>query len=322
MYQINHTAKNELLQVQKKITKELASEKIIQDIYEYIFQAEGKKTRALISLLASQSKAIKPMRRIELASIIELLHTATLVHDDVVDNSNLRRGEQSVNRVWSNSYSVLIGDFIYSKAFMLMVKVNQPLILKELADATNDIARGEIIQLSLYKNSFSLELKDLLKVSYLKTGRLFEAAAKSGAMLAHASDIDVKNFGLLGKTLGIAFQIQDDILDYESLHIDTGKTALQDFQEGKVTFPLFFALHASTNEEKEFLLRHLGDKKLSKTLKKKVFAIVRAKAPALEAESLLNTYLAKTRKSLEKLSHHTCYQEMLNLIIFTSQRRS
>ena len=124
MYQINHTAKNELLQVQKKITKELASEKIIQDIYEYIFQAEGKKTRALISLLASQSKAIKPMRRIELASIIELLHTATLVHDDVVDNSNLRRGEQSVNRVWSNSYSVLIGDFIYSKAFMLMVKVN------------------------------------------------------------------------------------------------------------------------------------------------------------------------------------------------------
>ncbi|KRO35009.1 MAG: hypothetical protein ABS21_07185 [SAR86 cluster bacterium BACL1 MAG-121105-bin34] len=322
MYQINHTAKNELLQVQKKITKELASEKIIQDIYEYIFQAEGKKTRALISLLASQSKAIKPMRRIELASIIELLHTATLVHDDVVDNSNLRRGEQSVNRVWSNSYSVLIGDFIYSKAFMLMVKVNQPLILKELADATNDIARGEIIQLSLYKNSFSLELKDLLKVSYLKTGRLFEAAAKSGAMLAHASDIDVKNFGLLGKTLGIAFQIQDDILDYESLHIDTGKTALQDFQEGKVTFPLFFALHASTNEEKEFLLRHLGNKKLSKTLKKKVFAIVRAKAPALEAESLLNTYLAKTRKSLEKLSHHTCYQEMLNLIIFTSQRRS
>jgi octaprenyl-diphosphate synthase len=322
MYQINHTAKNELLKVQKKITKELASEKIIQDIYEYIFQAEGKKTRALISLLASQSKAIKPMRRIELASIIELLHTATLVHDDVVDNSNLRRGEQSVNRVWSNSYSVLIGDFIYSKAFMLMVKVNQPLILKELADATNDIARGEIIQLSLYKNSFSLELKDLLKVSYLKTGRLFEAAAKSGAMLAHASDIDVKNFGLLGKTLGIAFQIQDDILDYESLHIDTGKTALQDFQEGKVTFPLFFALHASTNEEKEFLLRHLGNKKLSKTLKKKVFAIVRAKAPALEAESLLNTYLVKTRKSLEKLSHHTCYQEMLNLIIFSSQRRS
>ena len=322
MYQINHTAKNELLQVQKKITKELASEKIIQDIYEYIFQAEGKKTRALISLLASQSKAIKPMRRIELASIIELLHTATLVHDDVVDNSNLRRGEQSVNRVWNNSYSVLIGDFIYSKAFMLMVKANHPLILKELADATNDIARGEIIQLSLYKNSFSLELKDLLKVSYLKTGRLFEAAAKSGAMLAHASDIDVKNFGLLGKTLGIAFQIQDDILDYESLHIDTGKTALQDFQEGKMTFPLFFALHASTNEEKEFLLRHLGNKKLSKTLKKKVFAIVRAKAPALEAESLLNTYLAKTRKSLEKLSHHTCYQEMLNLIIFTSQRRS
>ena len=322
MYKIIHSHNNELLQVQKKITKELSSEKIIQDIYEYIFQAEGKKTRALIVLLASQSKTIKHFKRIELASIIELLHTATLVHDDVVDESNLRRGEKSVNRVWSNSYSVLIGDFIYSKAFMMMVNLEQPLILKELAGATNDIARGEIIQLSLYENSLSLELKDLLKVSYLKTGRLFEAAAKSGAMLAHASDIDVKNFSLLGKTLGIAFQIQDDILDYESFHIDTGKSALQDFQEGKITFPLFFALHESTNEEKEFLLRHLGNKKMSKTLKKKVFTMVRAKAPAREAESLLTAYLTKARKNLEKLSHHACYQEMLNFIIFSSQRRS
>ena len=322
MNKINNTTKNELSRVQKKITKELASEKIVQDIYEYIFQSEGKKTRALIALLASQSKIIKPAKRIELASIIELLHTATLVHDDVVDESSLRRGEKSVNQVWNNSYSVLMGDFIYSKAFILMMRLGQPLILQELAKATNDIARGEIIQLNLFENYLNLELNDLLKVSYLKTGRLFEASAKTGAMLAQSSNTDIKNFGLLGKNLGIAFQIQDDILDYESLQTNTGKPALQDFQEGKITFPLFYALQHSKKKDKEFLLKNLGSKKLNKTIKQKVFDLVRSEASAKSAQFLLNSYLAKTSNTLEKLNHHPCYNEMLNLIMFSSQRRS
>jgi len=322
MYKLNHITKHELSRVQEKITRELASEKIIQDIYEYIFQSEGKKTRALISLLASQSKKIKPLKRIQLASIIELLHTATLVHDDVVDQSNLRRGAKSVNQVWNNSYSVLMGDFIYSKAFMLMMKLDQPSILKELASATNDIARGEIIQLNLFENYLHLDLNDLLKVSYLKTGRLFEAAAKSGAMLTDSSEADVKSFGLLGKTLGIAFQIQDDILDYESLHIDTGKPALQDFQEGKITFPLFYALKHSTKDDQKFLLEHLGKKKLSKAIKNSVFDIVRSDMPMKSSQTLLDSYISKTKKSLEKLNHHSCYSEMLNLIMFSNQRKS
>ena len=170
MYILKSTTKNELRKVQATIKEELASEKIIQDIYEYIFNTEGKKTRALLSLLASKSSKIKPSIRTDLASIIELLHTATLVHDDVVDNSELRRGTKSVNQVWTNSYSVLIGDFIYSKAFILMVKIGIPSILDELAKATNDIARGEIIQLELYEKKELIKLGDLLKVSYLKTG--------------------------------------------------------------------------------------------------------------------------------------------------------
>jgi len=322
MKKINNTTKNELSRVQKKITKELASEKIVQDIYEYIFQSEGKKTRALIALLASQSKIIKPAKRIELASIIELLHTATLVHDDVVDESSLRRGEKSVNQVWNNSYSVLMGDFIYSKAFILMMRLGQPLILQELAKATNDIARGEIIQLNLFENYLNLELNDLLKVSYLKTGRLFEASAKTGAMLSQSSDADIKNFGLLGKNLGIAFQIQDDILDYESLQTNTGKPPLQDFQEGKITFPLFYALQHSKKKDREFLLKNLGSKKLNKTMKQKVFDLVRSEASLKSAQFLLDSYLAKTSNTLEKLNHHSCYDEMLNLIMFSSQRRS
>ena len=246
MYVLKKTTAADLGRVQATIKKELASEKIIQEIYEYIFNAEGKKTRALLCLLASISQDIKSNSRINLASIIELLHTATLVHDDVVDESELRRGTRSVNQVWTNSYSVLIGDFIYSKAFILMVKLGIPSILDELAKATNDIARGEIIQLELFEKKQLIELKDLLKVSYLKTGRLFEASAKTGAMLACRSKEEVKTFGLLGKALGTAFQIQDDILDYEALRLNTGKPALKDFKEGKVTFPLYFALqHAN-----------------------------------------------------------------------------
>jgi octaprenyl-diphosphate synthase len=190
-----------------------------------------------------------------------------------------------------------MGDFIYSKAFMLMMKLDRPAILKELASATNDIARGEIIQLNLFENYLHLDLNDLLKVSYLKTGRLFEAAAKTGAMLADSSEADVKSFGLLGKTLGIAFQIQDDILDYESLHINTGKPALQDFQEGKITFPLFYALKHSAKDDQKFLLEHLGNKKLSKAIKNSVFDIVRSDMPMNPRKHFLIHISQKLKKA-------------------------
>ena len=293
MYVLKKTTKAELGRVQSTIKKELASEKIIQEIYEYIFNSEGKKTRALLCLLASKSKDIKSNSRINLASIIELLHTATLVHDDVVDESERRRGTKSVNQVWTNSYSVLMGDFIYSKAFILMVKLGIPSVLDELAKATNDIARGEIIQLELFEKKQQIELKDLLKVSYLKTGRLFEASAKTGAMLACKSIYEIKTFGLLGKALGTAFQIQDDILDYEALKLDTGKPALKDFKEGKITFPLYFALqHADTND---------------KTQK--------------EIGALVEKYTNETLKHLNKLKHHACYNEILGLITFSKIRK-
>jgi octaprenyl-diphosphate synthase len=215
-----------------------------------------------------------------------------------------------------------MGDFIYSKAFMLMMKLDRPTILKELAEATNDIARGEIIQLNLFENYRNLSLKDLLKVSYLKTGRLFEAASKTGAMLANSSETEVRNFGSLGKTLGIAFQIQDDILDYDSLHKNTGKPALQDFQEGKITFPLFYALKHSAEDDRQFLLEHLGNKRLTKTMQNRVCSLVRSKMAAQSSQMLLDSHISKAKRSLAKLNHHSSYNEMLNLVMFSNQRES
>ena len=321
MYLLKSTTKNELRKVQATIKKELANEKIIQDIYEYIFKAEGKKTRALLSLLASKSPKIKSSTRTDLASIIELLHTATLVHDDVVDNSELRRGTKSVNQVWTNSYSVLMGDFIYSKAFILMVKIGIPSILDELAKATNDIARGEIIQLELYEKRESINLDDLLKVSYLKTGRLFEASAKTGAILAEKSKEEIKSFGLLGKALGTAFQIQDDVLDYAALKLDTGKPALKDFKEGKITFPLYFALQDIDSKDKKFLLAKLGKQKITSKDQNKIYQLIHNDKTQNQINALLDKYSKETLKHLNKLKHHACYNEMLNLIGYSKVRK-
>lgn len=318
---LKKTTAADLGRVQATIKKELASEKIIQEIYEYIFNAEGKKTRALLCLLASKSQDIKSNSRINLASIIELLHTATLVHDDVVDESELRRGTRSVNQVWTNSYSVLIGDFIYSKAFILMVKLGIPSILDELAKATNDIARGEIIQLELFEKKQLIELKDLLKVSYLKTGRLFEASAKTGAMLACRSKEEVKTFGLLGKALGTAFQIQDDILDYEALRLNTGKPALKDFKEGKVTFPLYFALQHANAKDKNFLMSLLGKSKILKKDQNKIYQLIQNEKTQKDINALLSKYTKETLKHLNNLKHHACYNEMLDLITFSKIRK-
>ena len=321
MYVLKKTTIAELKRVQATIKKELASEKIIQDIYEYIFSSEGKKTRALLCLLASKSPDIKSNSRINLASIIELLHTATLVHDDVVDESELRRGTRSVNQVWTNSYSVLMGDFIYSKAFILMVKLGIPAVLDELAKATNDIARGEIIQLELFEKKQLIELEDLLKVSYLKTGRLFEASAKTGAILACRSVEEIKTFGLLGKALGTAFQIQDDILDYEALKLDTGKPALKDFKEGKITFPLYFALKQANTKDKNFIMSQLGQSKILKKDQNKIYQLIRNDKTQKEINALLETYTKETLRHLNKLKHHACYNEMLDLVKFSKIRK-
>ena len=321
MYTLKKTTQGELNRVQATIKKELAEEKIIKEIYEYIFSAEGKKTRALLCLLASQSPNIKTINRINLASIIELLHTATLVHDDVVDESELRRGAKSVNQVWTNSYSVLMGDFIYSKAFILMVKLGISSILDELSKATNDIAKGEIIQLELFERKQLVHLKDLLKVSYLKTGRLFEASAKTGAMLANKSKEEINIFALLGKNLGIAFQIQDDILDYEALKLNTGKPSLKDFKEGKITFPLFFALQNAKPKDQKFIIENLGLTKISKKDQNKIYQLIQDEKTQKDINTLLDKYTKQAHKHLNNLKYHPSYNEMLNLITFSEKRK-
>ena len=303
---VNIDITKELKAVEKLIKSDINKEKTILGLYNYIFKSDGKKIRSRLNLIASSSR--KNSHRYKLASIIELLHTATLVHDDVVDNASTRRGAMSVNSLWSNAHGVLIGDYIYSKAFMLMVEIGKKDILAELADATNDISQGELIQLDAISN-IKISLNKLKKISYFKTGRLFEASAKTGAMLAGANKNFIKNIGESAKNIGILFQIKDDLLDYSNTS-KTGKQSFQDLKEGKVTYPFFFALKNSSQKEKKQLISFLGNQRLNE---KKALALISKLNGLIKTQQLAEKFYTSSINAAKTINNQFIRQEMIEL---------
>ena len=303
---VNIDITKELKAVEKLIKSDINKEKMILRLYNYIFKSDGKKIRSRLNLIASSSS--KNSDRYKLASIIELLHTATLVHDDVVDNASTRRGAMSVNSLWSNAHGVLIGDYIYSKAFMLMVEIGKKDILAELADATNDISQGELIQLDAISN-IKISLNKLKKISYFKTGRLFEASAKTGAMLAGANKNFIKNIGESAKNIGILFQIKDDLLDYSNSS-KTGKQSFQDLKEGKVTYPFFFALKNSSQKEKKQLISFLDNQRLNE---KKALALISKLNGLTKTQQLAEKFYTSSVNAAKTINNQFIRQEMIEL---------
>ena len=303
---VNIDITKELKAVEKLIKSDINKEKTILGLYNYIFKSDGKKIRSRLNLIASSSR--KNSHRYKLASIIELLHTATLVHDDVVDNASTRRGAVSVNSLWSNAHGVLIGDYIYSKAFMLMVEIGKKDILAELADATNDISQGELIQLDAISN-IKISLNKLKKISYFKTGRLFEASAKTGAMLAGANRNFIKNISESAKNIGILFQIKDDLLDYSNTS-KTGKQSFQDLKEGKVTYPFFFALKNSSQKEKKQLISFLGNQRLNE---KKALVLISKLNGLTKTQQLAEKFYTSSINAAKTINNQFIRQEMIEL---------
>ena len=299
----------ELRLVENLIKTDFVKEKTISELYSHIFKSKGKKLRARLCLISSsRNKNINLSNRIKHAAIIELLHTATLVHDDVVDNSPTRRGIKSVNNIWTNAHGVLIGDYIYSKAFIYMVDIGNSKILKELSNATNDISQGELIQLDAI-NNLNITLNKLKKISYFKTGRLFEAAAKTGAILINANDAYIKNISNCAKNLGILFQIKDDLLDY-SLKSEIGKPIFQDIKESKITYPFFYAYKNSSSFEKKELKKMLGNKKINQ---KKTSKLISDLGGIENTNNLAKQYFNKSVRSAEKIRNLKIKQEMVEL---------
>lgn len=213
----------------------------ISQIAEYLINAGGKRIRPALVLLMARAFGYQGTQHQMLAAMIEFIHTATLLHDDVVDEADLRRGKSSANAIFGNAASVLVGDFLYTRAFQMIVAVNDMRILPVLSDATNLIAEGEVMQLVNVRNP-AIDEKRYMEVIYAKTARLFEVSAVLGTLIAHASEKEIKAAAAYGRSLGIAFQLVDDLLDYAGETDVLGKTVGNDLREGKMTLPLIFLM--------------------------------------------------------------------------------
>jgi octaprenyl-diphosphate synthase len=245
----------EMREVDGVILQRLASEvAMINQVAHYIIGAGGKRLRPMLVLLFAGALGFTGRERFELAATVEFIHTATLLHDDVVDESALRRGRQTANALFGNAASVLVGDFVYSRAFQMMVGVNRMRVLEVLADATNVIAEGEVLQL-MNMHDPDLSVEDYLRVIRYKTAKLFEASARIGAVLAGAGDVVEESCAAYGRSLGTAFQLVDDLLDYEGATEQLGKNVGDDLREGKPTLPLLLAMERGTGSERD-LIRH------------------------------------------------------------------
>ncbi|CAN7171346.1 octaprenyl diphosphate synthase [Rhizobacter sp. LjRoot28] len=245
----------EMREVDAVIRLRLASEVVlINQISHYIISAGGKRLRPMLVLLFANALGFQGRERYEMAATVEFIHTATLLHDDVVDESDLRRGRQTANALFGNAASVLVGDFLYSRAFQMMVSVNRMRVLEVLADATNVIAEGEVLQL-MNMHDADLAVEDYLKVIRFKTAKLFEASARLGAVLAGANAEVEDACASYGRSLGTAFQLVDDLLDYEGSTSQLGKNVGDDLREGKPTLPLLVAMERASEEDRA-LIRH------------------------------------------------------------------
>ncbi|MDW8337138.1 MAG: polyprenyl synthetase family protein [Tepidimonas sp.] len=265
------------------IRARLASEvPLVGQVAHYIIGSGGKRVRPALLLLMCGALGCRDPRRHTLAAVVEFIHTATLLHDDVVDESTLRRGRQTANQVFGNAASVLVGDFLYSRAFQMMVDCGDMRIMRVLADATNVIAEGEVLQL-MNMHDAHLDEAAYLRVIRAKTAKLFEASARLAALLAGADARTEALCATYGQALGAAFQIVDDVLDYEGDAAELGKNLGDDLREGKVTLPIICALRRCSPHEAELIrqaIEHGGSDRLAEIL-----AIVRASGGLAEARA-------------------------------------
>ena len=301
--------------IRRRLTSEVA---LVDQIARYITSAGGKRIRPLLVLLFSNALGFKGAERFELAASVEFIHTATLLHDDVVDESGLRRGRETSNAVFGNAASVLVGDFIYSRAFQMMVSVNQMRVLQVLSDATNIIAEGEVLQL-MNMHDADLQVDDYLKVIRYKTAKLFEASARLGAVLANSSTDVEEACADYGRSLGTAYQLIDDLLDYEGSTAELGKNVGDDLREGKPTLPLLIAMERGTDDERTLIRKAIENGEVEQLAE--VIAIVR-RTGAIDATR--ESAREQTMRALESLARleDSAYKDALIELCSRSLERS
>jgi octaprenyl-diphosphate synthase len=270
---------------------------LIPDLAKHLIDSGGKRLRPLLTLAAARMCGYAGDRHVRLAAAVEFIHTATLLHDDVVDASELRRGKLAANLVWGNKPSILVGDFLFSRAFQLMVETGKMDVLNILAGASAIIAEGEVMQLKSANNLATTEA-DYLRVIEAKTATLFSASAESGALLAGASPDEVAGLKAYGHNLGIAFQLVDDTLDYSGRAAQMGKSVGDDFREAKVTLPVILAYSRADDEARVFWKRTIETGPQHEVDLKRAIAYVEETGAIADTRDMARRYVDGARAAL------------------------
>lgn len=292
---------------------------LVEQVAEYIIAAGGKRMRPALLLLVAKACGYQGNAHHELAAVVEFIHTATLLHDDVVDESALRRGRQTANAAFGNAASVLVGDFLYSRAFQMMVDVGDMRIMQILADATNVIAEGEVLQL-MNCHDASVDVDGYLRVIRYKTAKLFEASARLGAILGNQATEVEDSLARFGMHLGTAFQIVDDVLDYSGNADEIGKSLGDDLAEGKPTLPLIHVMKTGTESQLQLVRNALEQG--GREIFPEIIAAVQA-TKALDAAmevALAEAELAS--KALDAIQSGQYRDALIQLSSFAVARRS
>jgi len=310
----------DMAEVDRVIRQRLKSSvTLIDQIGSYIVGAGGKRIRPRLVLLFAQALGHHGPARFELAAIVEFIHTATLLHDDVVDESSMRRGHPTANALFGNAASVLVGDFLYSRAFQMMVSVGSMRVLEVLADATNVIAEGEVLQLiNMHDPDTSVE--DYLRVIRYKTAKLFEASARLGAVIAQAPVELEEACADYGRSLGTAFQLVDDLLDYEGDPGQLGKNVGDDLREGKPTLPLLMAISRGTADERVLLRRAIVNGEIERL--RDIVAIVRRTGALDATRDAARAEARKAQTCLTRLTPGPAKDALLELCLRSVDRSS
>ena len=290
---------------------------LVEQIGHYLIEAGGKRLRPLLVLLAARASGYEGQRHIDLAVIIEFIHTATLLHDDVVDTSELRRGRFTANAQWGNAPSVLVGDFLYSRAFQMMVALDNIEIMRVLADTTNIISEGEVQQL-VNMGDPDLSESDYLAVIGHKTAQLFKGAGQTVALLSNADTTTSVALAEYGWHLGIAFQLVDDALDYDCNNADLGKNAGDDLAEGKMTLPLIQAMKCGSSTQREQLRTAIHERDVSQL--PLVMDIISDTAALQYTLTVAREHIVQAKRSIVGLPPSEYQATMLELADFAVDR--
>jgi len=300
--------------IQRRLASDVA---LINQISHYIISAGGKRIRPMLVLLFSKALGFTGPERFELAATVEFIHTATLLHDDVVDESALRRGRETANALFGNAASVLVGDFVYSRAFQMMVSVNRMRVLEVLADATNVIAEGEVLQL-MNMHDPDIAVEDYLRVIRYKTAKLFEASARLGAVLADVPHDIEEACADYGRSLGTAFQLIDDLLDYEGSTSQLGKNVGDDLREGKPTLPLLVAMERGSAQERELIRHAIQHGEVARLAE--IVEIVRHTGAIGATRDAARAEAEKARESLKVIAPSTSREALLEFCVRSVDR--